>query len=220
MQVSASANVSVKQTRTLTVISVSGRHVFASHHSRLLTERHRSRTSELCQPATSCLNWAPHRSARNKRDKSLSLGRRGRSAVSGPPATGSISRRRECLMNGRSAVQFSGEPPPPAAGIHPALNLDLNLHRLITHPAAQMEKAAASVCPVSVFLSGKLQRGKEALRGIRSCDVGSAGKQSGFRLSSRPETERSFQSKIHLNLHDFRHTLTSLPGFPKRTKSH
>lgn len=86
----------------------------------------------------------------------------------------------------------------PAAVIHSALNLNLNLHRLIKHPAVQNGETCRECLPVEDFLSGKRLLDKEALKGISSCDVGSSGEvrprgQSGFCLLSLLEAsaERS-----------------------------
>lgn len=38
-----------------------------------------------------------------------------------------------------------------AAVIHSTLNLDLNLNRLIKHPAVQMEKCVENVCRTGIF---------------------------------------------------------------------
>lgn len=73
----------------------------------------------------------------------------GCSSISSPASTVSISRGKKAANERK--VSGSGLQRAPAAVIHSALNLNLNLNRLITHPAAQMEKPVENVCRSGIF---------------------------------------------------------------------
>lgn len=73
----------------------------------------------------------------------------GCSSISSPASTVSISRGKKAANERK--VSGSGLQRAPAAVIHSALNLNLNLNRLITHPAVQMEKPVENVCCPGIF---------------------------------------------------------------------